>query len=70
MAAHTDKAGQRLCGLNPSCLRQALAMRLVTGGRMPLYIGVRRGMTGELQAHTWVNPSTPEAEESVEIATL
>ena len=48
-----DSVDRHLPGLKPSCLRRALAVRLLGGNDVAIRIGVRRIPGGRIEAHAW-----------------
>ena len=61
---------ERLPFLSPSCLRRALAARLILGPAAQVHIGVKPSGTGGIEAHAWVGPKEPDTGDFLELAAL
>ncbi|MBI3550303.1 MAG: lasso peptide biosynthesis B2 protein [Elusimicrobia bacterium] len=53
--------------LEPSCLRRAVAKRLLRGAAFPIRFGVRRSAAGRIEAHAWAFEGEPGYADFVEL---
>ena len=70
VARWIDRVDRHLPLVEPSCLRCALASRILSGEELPLRIGVRRAPGGTIEAHAWTGPGNATDRDYLEIAAL